>query len=37
MIKYSGSDVSRNHFMRNYIGEYIIDECFGVTSKPGLL
>ena len=32
MIRYCGSYVTRNHFMRNYIGEYIIDESFGVTS-----
>ena len=32
MIKFSASYVIRNHFIRNYIEEYIIDECFGVTS-----
>ena len=37
MIRYNGSYVTRTHFMRNYIGEYIIDECFGVTSKSGWL
>ena len=27
---FSSSQI-RNHFMRNYIGEYIINKCFGVT------
>ena len=37
MIICSGNYVDRNHFMRNYIEEYIIDACFGVTSKPAFL
>ena len=31
MIRYSGSYVTRNHFMRNSIGEYITNECLQVT------
>ena len=37
MIRYSGSYVAWNHFMRNYNGECIIDECFGKTSKSACL